>query len=454
MKGGLKLRNELLLGFVPVMNMIRKGMVTLLTANSLKGFIFKLDLEDEDDSEYLGLDGNGRFTVPVMSYILKIAVITDIVQRLPPLELDKQILKESETYNSFFEETQMQQSIWENSILGGKPEICPSVANLAFFTDTYLMEQMRNRTNGDDVNIINIIDTLEYLIRLNSRTAVLTMPTVPDSKTLGAFIRKARESNPSAEIPAKISVVTKIVRLFLQGYIHLDLHTGNALVFLTDEGISSRIIDFGRIQELTPACEALHHELYSYLNPSRQTRSTASSVVLSNAQKSNIIQRVLVEIHKVDLAYNQRRNRNAHSQMRWVRSSFLDINDKRDENNLAVFEELARTNVVVSSITQETIKSYKSQGLLIHLDSIAHFLQDSALLRPPGAHPGQAAAPPAPAAAAPAAAPPAAAAVNSAEFLELLAETPTPTALTEPPEGGRRKRTRRNKRRKRSTRKR
>lgn len=373
MKGGLKLKNPSKQGFTPVMDMIEKGRLSLLTAASLKGFMIKLDV-DKADSEYAKLDDTGTFREPVVSYILKMVVIKDRVERIADLVMNKVIHKFSDTYESLFEEAKVQQTIWENSIIGGADEICPSVANLAFFTDTDLLETMRNKAKTDANPDPKLELVLTYLIENQYQVGVLTMPTVTDSKTLGQFCRQ-NQQNLEMVTDAKVSVAVNVIRLFLQGVIHLDLHMGNALVFETNKGISSRLIDFGAITGVTDT--DLQAELQRCLFPSRQLRD---SVPTTNEAKSNIIRRTLLAINAIDHHRNITVFRQDYSQMKWVLPTFLDVNNPAsDNNNLLVFQGVLKESAHKSTLSKATIASYKKLGYLITLDTVDNFLPDSVM---------------------------------------------------------------------------
>ena len=132
-RGGLKLKDSSKKGFKAVYDMINSpsGSLNLLTYKSLKGFMIFLNVSSSD-SEYLTLNG-GQFTKPVTSFILKFAVITpNNDEALPDY---KGVQKSSESKESYFEEAKLQQSIWKSSISGGRPEICPAVANFCLFNN-------------------------------------------------------------------------------------------------------------------------------------------------------------------------------------------------------------------------------------------------------------------------------------------------------------------------------
>ena len=145
MRGGLKLKGT---GkhFIPVLEMIAKGNLTKLTTDSLKGFMFKLDVTEED-AQFLDLGFTRRFNVPVTSYVLKITVLANKNDtRLEPYQNHP---KACESKESFFQEARLQQHIWTTNLRGGRSAICPSIANLALFeniTAIRLLNYMMKKT--------------------------------------------------------------------------------------------------------------------------------------------------------------------------------------------------------------------------------------------------------------------------------------------------------------------
>ena len=100
--GGLKKKYPEKKGFKSVFDMINSASanITLLTYKSLKGFMIRLDVSQED-SEYLTLSGS-KFTKPVTSFILKFAVVAK--ENDTDLPKYKDVEKSSESKNSFFDE--------------------------------------------------------------------------------------------------------------------------------------------------------------------------------------------------------------------------------------------------------------------------------------------------------------------------------------------------------------
>ena len=202
-KGGLKLvlsdRSIYNVGFSPIYDMLmNKGSkLTLLTASSLKGFIFILDVP-EKASRYLDLNNNNTdFTKIVTSFILKFTITAssndtflDVFQTKD--ENNKKIYKNkySESRNSFYEEAKIQQSVWKDSIRGGKKEICPSVANFSLLdinnSNTLLVDCMKLvKKSSKEYKVLHFLhNTINSKINGLDGLGIITMKNYKGSKTL------------------------------------------------------------------------------------------------------------------------------------------------------------------------------------------------------------------------------------------------------------------------------
>lgn len=272
--GGLKLIHTEKTGFIPITDMIKKpgSKLSLLTYKSLKGFMISLDVS-AGESEYLGLTSNYIFKKPITSFILKFAVIAP--NNDTGLPVYEGISKSSESMDSYYEEAKLQQTIWIKSISGGRPEICPPVANFSLFhnhNSINLCQFFQSKTVGDAKNVFDYLYNL-ISSNVNYGIGVIVMPKVENSITFGELIYAPSEKVSNlVKYEAYASVSAKIARLFIDiGVIHFDLHSGNALVyFKSDNTLGSLIIDFGRASNIM---------------------SSAADDYLSVAEKATIIQK-------------------------------------------------------------------------------------------------------------------------------------------------------------------
>jgi hypothetical protein len=249
--GGLKLINPKKTDFQPIYDMITRGELQLLTYASLKGFIFTLTVS-KTDSEYLTFSGT-KFIKPVTSFILKLAVITP--KNNTPLDDYKDRYKYSESTRSYIEEAQLQQQIWKSSIIGNKPEICPSVANFSLFDNNnskkLLAFLQRQQTTEDTQDVFAYLSTQINKTNENE-IGVIVMPNVENSTTFKDFLLKTSVSDVELINKAYAYVIAQIARLFIDiGVIHYDLHFENILIYLTSiNTIKSVLIDFGKALDI------------------------------------------------------------------------------------------------------------------------------------------------------------------------------------------------------------
>lgn len=182
------------------------------------------------------------------SFILKVAVITPTYEETLPT-IDERV-KLSESAESYLNEAQIQQFTWKKSITGGRPAICPPVANLTFFdkmASKAVVTLCRNRSSGPNATMV-----FEYLQNIISDThtiGIITMPTIPNSNMLSTSLRHM--STPD-KYEAVAYTMAQFIKMFIEiGVIHFDVHAGNILIHTGLDGhIHSTLIDFGRTADL------------------------------------------------------------------------------------------------------------------------------------------------------------------------------------------------------------
>ena len=251
MKGGLKLllskNND---GFEPVYEMImnHKSNFKLMTASSLSGFIFTLEVP-EDVSRYADINSDKTgFDKIITNFVIKIVLIADEDDDDYEMGEYKKNVKTYETKDDFYKEAKTQQKIWMKSIENGASEICPSVANLSFldYEDTEtLFSTLAKKSNNDK----DMIDVLKFLKKNNiNGMGILTMKNYTNSKTMSEYLADENVLQTDKQHVLNYTMV-KVIRLALVGYVHLDLHPSNVLV-TDDINNKSVLIDFGRVIRL------------------------------------------------------------------------------------------------------------------------------------------------------------------------------------------------------------
>lgn len=406
--GGLKKKYPEKKGFKPVFDMINSpsANITLLTYKSLKGFMIRLDVSEED-SEYLTLSGS-KFTKPVTSFILKFAVIAQ--ENDTDLPKYKDVGKSSESKDSFFDEAKLQQEIWIKSILGNRPQICPSVANFSLFDNDnskLLINFLKQKhIDGRAIEVFNyLLDCLNITPVGEPKygIGILVMPNIENSKQFGEFLDLKVTPNPvnfngkmvgiQDKYDACSNVLAQIVRLFLMSVIHFDLHTGNALIYLSrGQEIKSFIIDFGRVSNIMNGIEDEYltedekGELQKEIEEKFDELASTSSSADDNT-KYDFMTTILDEIIGLD----KEKNQSIYSysdpdsyQMDWYESEVKSNPHVRDIM-IKAFDILKRDFTTEGNrLLPNTIQEYKRKGYLPNLDlGVDSFVNTFSSLQPP-----------------------------------------------------------------------
>jgi hypothetical protein len=404
LEGGAKLINPSLGGFLPVLHMLRSpgARLSILSSGSLKGFIIELNV-DEKHSQYTVLQGK-RFTKKATSFILKIAVIgPDNDMNLDPFRGTN---KNTESEESFFTEAKLQNEIWSSSIRGGRPAVCPSVANFAILPNdeaAKFLNFMGSIVGPFDTDFSEVVAyILGQLATLNASSirnrdpepslGVLLMPKIEHSDIMyecvfgakGAIFPKMStlqiKLNYDYRKVAFAATVAQMIRLYImQGILHFDLHAGNALVYLTKSGLNSMIIDFGRVSNVlddTPDeyyenpshKQGEKHLLLSYRSEFEQLLGASSRRIapVTDNEKTDFITAVVGHIIVEDIFMYNKIYGKQDTQLSWY-YDFINNVRNQDEVLLEIFNILAKLVVVDSEprITAQTIQSYMQNGAFV-----------------------------------------------------------------------------------------
>ena len=410
-KGGLKLKDASKKGFQPIYDMIQKpgSSLMLYKYHSLKGFMVILTVPKEG-SEYLAFSGT-RFQEPVTSYILKIVVTSDINDTRLPIFLTN-IEKASESVASFTEEAKLQQYIWKSSIIGGRPAICPSIANLSLFDHTnskYLLDFLLNQgpkiikkgTNPIDAN-----DAFLYLYNTISKNpsygmGILSMSTVEQSETLEDFLNLPIGSDfygiPMTEEMKKqayANVLAEIIRLFIMiGVIHFDLHVQNSLIFLSqDNEIKCKIIDFGRASDINKGRDDGYLTMLEK-QPIKLEQKKWYDILFSSDELTNIEKlQYIDDVMKYLAHWDSEKNHALFPQlppnefvMNWYAKMPTQYKNAVYVNAYNILKTESSTQGTNAAAT--TIKKYETEGHLINFDNISDFIVPSPWIPPPSSPP-------------------------------------------------------------------
>jgi hypothetical protein len=389
--------------FKPVGDMINHDSSNfyLLNVDSLKGFLVFLTV-DEENSNYLDI-GKTQFTYPVTKFILKFVVLRG-ASDFNNLEPYNNIHKSFESRHSFFEEAKMQQLIWTESITGGSPPICPSVANFAIFDTLHsaqllwgLLKKVKEEEEPDPTSFTPT-SLFNYLVENSKKDGrgigILTMPAITQSTTLDRFVKLpdngvfyGKVITREDRLGAISNIFAQVVRLFIQiGVIHFDLHAGNVMIYLDSdktilEPVNTLLIDFGRASNINSEVDDLlgiedkndAKNLQSmYFNDFFKLADSST-----NDEKRNYIKSVLDTIAKADFEINQQHYRDGRSyQMMWY-SHFRQYYKQRDEvlreayanifvKAFNILEDMMTANIDRPGITQKTIAKYERDGSFVN----------------------------------------------------------------------------------------
>jgi len=243
--------------FDPVLLMLSEpsSVLDLITGDSLKGFIFKLNVQD-GKSSYTEFNLEEKKQVEVTHFALKFVVISDTESSLDKFDGNN---KETDTAELFKTEAKMQQEIWKQTYLTYGGEIAPSVGNITFLEGSEdiidLLEYLKDRGVNTTQEAIEVIDYLKNVYEINKgfKLGILLMKNYENSKPYYEYFEEYIDllnTSPADVLLAakkkylniRQKTLIKLLRLALLGYIHLDFHSGNSLN--TED--SCVIIDYGK----------------------------------------------------------------------------------------------------------------------------------------------------------------------------------------------------------------
>ena len=240
-----------------------------LAFGSLKSFALKFTVLPID-SEYLDSQSSGRMSRSVTGYVLKIMITAPTSSSMQNKYRDpitnREYSKSTETVASVNEEARVQEHTWLETKKDGKSPICPSVASVINFNNAdgkRFIQDLRAKF-GSKIRTTRVNAVCDYLLEkldfapANREIAVMLMPLVGEevagksSTTFYDFTTKLGSTLggynvDQTQIDYGYSLIISIViRAFIAGVIHMDLHTGNALVYYNSEGeLQIKVIDFG-----------------------------------------------------------------------------------------------------------------------------------------------------------------------------------------------------------------
>ena len=246
-KGGLRQKNTSISSFQAVMNMIELPGAELshIAYKSLSGFIFKLDIpQNPDDSEFFGLNEKSHaFNVPIYSLIIKFAIISDGIDRLPDLFITdnaKKYRKRKETLEDFKKECDVQQQVYLKTVIPSGNPVCLAVVDFAHFdsasTPIFLEKLLKlARTN----KARNMLSYLHDNVKNHRQLGMITMELADGYSEI---------SNVTDRDELAEKMMYSISQLFISftklKIMNHDSHMGNILT--KPNSAKTFHIDFGR----------------------------------------------------------------------------------------------------------------------------------------------------------------------------------------------------------------
>lgn len=260
--------------FVSVLKMLNNPhcKISHVSYRSLKGFIFKLQLEHDeenpltdDDIEFYALNETKTgFDAPVDALIIKMAILhQDIdtkkekefaLDEYTPTVGKESYKKETDTYDNFQKEAVAQSEIYEKTVAMGEP-ICPAVVDFSFFNEkdlTHKILEICLNKCADDKEAVQMLNYIENAINKTDDT-VLGMITMESAVEYGTFYDIVNiQDVDKNRFQLTEALMVAVIRLFNEtGIVHCDLHSDNSLVKENDDGsFKVYLIDFGRIMKM------------------------------------------------------------------------------------------------------------------------------------------------------------------------------------------------------------
>lgn len=358
-KGGVRKKNNAMSDADALRSMITNSVSNkAISYGSLKCFVWVFDIAPAN-SQYNDINvTTGQLNRPVTKYVIKVVITNPNKSRDMPNRYVDPItgtshIKSSDSINSLVEEANTQQLAWIKTFSQGVYVECPSVASLCFFDNqngrnfvNFLQNHFGSNNmndNNDNIKRTNyickyLLDQLNYNPPNISDTrgiAVILMPLVGEEEigaetaTLHDFINfpigynfNGWIINETQKDAAFSSIIAAVIRLFIAGIIHMDLHGKNSLIYYTrDRRLHCKILDFGNSSIFTDNRDD------SFLN--RQEKSQLVSLLAQEGgkflqykndatdaqQKIALVKNVMNKIQDMDRTGNDRRFSTGQSQM-------------------------------------------------------------------------------------------------------------------------------------------
>uniref|UniRef100_A0A6C0EG53 Protein kinase domain-containing protein n=1 Tax=viral metagenome TaxID=1070528 RepID=A0A6C0EG53_9ZZZZ len=266
--GGLLLTKKFPSTFYAIYDMIEKAKeIKPLYMSSLKGFVFVLNINENDSLFYTLNEEKTKLDKKVDSLILKFALTSKDVENIEPAlnfqgyDHEKQTDREEDV----IDEVYIQQKIYLESIKNTGNPIVPGIADFSYFSTEnafIILDKLVERSKNDESKKV-----LQYLkLRLtehpnypkDSDGYKLSMISMENASSYVQIIDAfTGEFTLDERKHAAMTTIAQMIRLFLQtGIVHCDAHGGNILTARNEtyklagnnnpSSMHVKIIDFGR----------------------------------------------------------------------------------------------------------------------------------------------------------------------------------------------------------------
>lgn len=398
MKGGLILTDLRLTGFMPVIEMIKNGKITLLSNMSCSGIIFKLSVRDEH-SYYTNFNKNGE---KIKQFIIKLAIISPSKIRYELLSKNKK----SETAENFLQEARIQQDIWIKCNQYGGQEFVPGIANFAFFdkdnsqilldymsssfsyneySDSSNSESSQSESESESDNLFTQITRIIMSDSIYS-IGVIVMDYV-DSITLNNAERRY-----GTKILQSIykNTIFNILRLYLfYGVINWDLNTNNILITV-GANMKVYLIDFGKVSSINePRPDIFLNAKKKLIIKAKQEKYKQN--INFDIDKAQFVYTICRYISKLEKKFTQKKDTNSQKnntyQMDWIEAFFSLPRIDKQKICVAVFEKLRldfrRINDVEPNDVEPSVTGLVRDGSIINFDLSKPLLDYYVPISPP-----------------------------------------------------------------------
>jgi hypothetical protein len=265
-KGGVKLTDKSLTSWQAVWFMLNVvgAQISLVTADSLTGIVFRLDVPNiSENSKFKGINkaklhtsSRNLFDQDVYSLVFKVSLLTPTVKEYF-LNINRK-RKNTSVLMNMIKETSIQQEVFCSTIVPSGYPVTISVVDFSYFDvdcARVLLDQFKKKTSDDFTK--SLLEELKQKIVTNSDVTMglITMELVESNFDTMYKITKNNIEPTIKDTDYEHVIAQMIILLLTTGIIHYDLHLNNAFGSLNpinlEDNNRSYIIDYERAVRIT-----------------------------------------------------------------------------------------------------------------------------------------------------------------------------------------------------------